>query len=400
MVLKAALKNERNPEYGLVTIPFPIPKEEYDSTIRMMEALDIGDAVRQDCMVEEIQNGCSILKRLEGTQVNVDELDYLAKRMDSFDTGEAAQFQAMAEKLELTDIKDFINLTFSCQQATVITDFSDLEAIGREHYMNLNGGSALVEELKNLDGAETAIRLIEDNEGTVTRYGVVYDNGMRLEQLYRGKEFPAYLYEPCMMTVTMTSIHKAGCSENATWLFLPTADQQIQRAMVRARIDSEEFARFCFSESRLPEEINAVLVLERESIFDLNTLCAAYDRLSPDDQEKLCAVVSLAHPEDTAELLRLAANLSQFTFFPDLHTTEELGRHLIKESGLFAYDENLSDIYDYAKLGEQKKEQLQGIFIDRGFISYHGILPLEEMMTDGPAEQAQREFGQSMGMGG
>ena len=30
---------------------------------------------------------------------------------------------------------DLINLTFWCQQATIITDFSDLEDIGRRHYM-------------------------------------------------------------------------------------------------------------------------------------------------------------------------------------------------------------------------------------------------------------------------
>ena len=51
--------------------------------------------------------------------VNVEELNYLAKRLDSFDTGEAAQFQAMAHKLELFELKDLINLTFCCQQATI-----------------------------------------------------------------------------------------------------------------------------------------------------------------------------------------------------------------------------------------------------------------------------------------
>ena len=37
--------------------------------------------------------------------------------------------------------------------------------------------------------------LIEDNKGTVTRYGVVYDNGMKLEPLYNGRQFPEYLYD-------------------------------------------------------------------------------------------------------------------------------------------------------------------------------------------------------------
>ena len=65
----------------------------------------------------------SVLKRTEMLTVNVEELNYLAKRLESFDTGEAAQFQAMAHKLELFELKDLINLTFCCQQATVITDF-------------------------------------------------------------------------------------------------------------------------------------------------------------------------------------------------------------------------------------------------------------------------------------
>ena len=112
--------------------------------------------------------------------------------LDSFDVGESSQFQVMAEKLNLTSMKALINLTFCCQQATVITDFTNLKEIGRDHYMNIHGGCASMEELEQLDGEETAILLIEDNEGTVTRYGVVYDNGMQLSQLYDGKHLPCY----------------------------------------------------------------------------------------------------------------------------------------------------------------------------------------------------------------
>ncbi|MFR8531364.1 MAG: hypothetical protein ACLVDB_09625 [Anaeromassilibacillus sp.] len=58
-----------------------------------------------------------MLNRLVCTKVNLDELDYLAKRLDSFDVGESSQFQAMAEKLNLTSMKALINLTFCCQQS-------------------------------------------------------------------------------------------------------------------------------------------------------------------------------------------------------------------------------------------------------------------------------------------
>ena len=136
-----------------------------------------------------------------------------------------------------------------------------------------------------------------DNEGTVTPYGVVYDNGMQMELLYKGKEFPAYLYEPCLMTVTMTPVHQTDGPENTTLLFLPAADQQIQRAMVRAGINSEDDARFYIDENRLPKNAQWDSVIERESIFALNRLCQVLKPMEPKELEKLragCLVIDLA----------------------------------------------------------------------------------------------------------
>lgn len=172
MRIKAALYNADHLEYGLVTIPFPIPQDQYNDTIKMLEALDIGDPRAKDCMVEEIEGCVPSLKCLEGHRINVDELDYLVKRLDSFSDGELAQFQGMAAKMGLSDMTDLINLTFCCQQATVITDFSDLEQIGRDHYMNLHGGCVSTEELEELDSMETALLLISENEGTKTATGL------------------------------------------------------------------------------------------------------------------------------------------------------------------------------------------------------------------------------------
>ena len=95
-VLKAVLSSAQHPEYGQITVPFPIPDEKYDRMIELLEPLEIGDALRQDCRVDELDSFYTVLNRLVGSLVNFDELDYLAKRLDSFDDGEAAQFQGMA----------------------------------------------------------------------------------------------------------------------------------------------------------------------------------------------------------------------------------------------------------------------------------------------------------------
>lgn len=145
MIMKAVLSNADHPEYGVATIPLPIPRNQYDHCVALLESLEIGHVSDADCHVDALDSAWPVLYRLEGARVNLDELDYLAKRLDSFDVGEFSQFQAMAEKLQLTSMKDLINLTFCCQQATVITDFTNLKEVGRDHYMNIHGGCASME---------------------------------------------------------------------------------------------------------------------------------------------------------------------------------------------------------------------------------------------------------------
>ena len=282
-MIRAVLSNPSHPEYGVATIPFPIPHDQYAHCMELLEALEIGDAVKADCKVQAIDSFYSVFKRTEMLTVNVEELNYLAKRLDSFDTGEAAQFQAMAHKLELFELKDLINLTFCCQQATVITDFSDISTVGRNHYMNLHGGSARVDELEALDGVETARQLIENGNGAVTPYGVVYDNGMKLEQVYDGRFFPCYYYEPNAITVAVTSKSKPEDTEHITWLFLPMVQEEIERALLRGGITDSEDVRLRLEDSQLPNEADVLLDMEYETLSDLNELAGATDGLSKAD---------------------------------------------------------------------------------------------------------------------
>lgn len=75
MQFQAVLSNQHHPESGVVTVPFPIPRLEYDNTIALLGPLEIGDAVRRDCRIDEVSGGFPVLKQLERTNVNLDELD-------------------------------------------------------------------------------------------------------------------------------------------------------------------------------------------------------------------------------------------------------------------------------------------------------------------------------------
>ena len=381
MMIQAVLGNPNHPEYGVATIPFPISRDQYAHCMELLEALEIGDAVKADCKVQAINSFYTVLKRTEMLTVNVEELNYLAKRLDSFDTGEAAQFQTMAHKLELFELKDLINLTFCCQQATVITDFSDLAAIGRDHYMNLHGGCAKTEELDALDSVETARRLIESGSGTITPYGVVYDNSMELEQIYDGRFFPCYYYEPNAITVAVTSKAEPEDTEHITWLFLPMVQEEIDRALLRGGITDPSEIRLSLEDSWLPHEVLDLLDMDHVDISELNALVQALDEFSDMSIRKYAAAAVMARPHTTEQAKHLAENLDLFDFAPSASTPEEYGKYMIQKSGHFDYDENLDAFYDYEKYGTERMNAEDGMFTDRGYIAYKGYTSMEEVMN-------------------
>ena len=381
MMIQAVLGNPNHPEYGVATIPFPIPHDQYAHCMELLAALEIGDAVKADCKVTKIDSFYTVLKRTEMLTVNAEELNYLAKRLESFDTGEAAQFQAMAHKLELFELKDLINLTFCCQQATVITDFSDLAAVGRDHYMNLHGGSASVDELNALDGKGTARQLIESGSGTITPYGVVYDNGMKLEQVYDGRFFPCYYYEPNVITVAVTSKAEPEDTEHITWLFLPMVQEEIDRALLRGGITDPSEIRLSLEDSWLPHEVLDLLDMDHVDISELNALVQALDEFSDMSIRKYAAAAVMARPHTTEQAKHLAENLDLFDFAPSASTPEEYGKYMIQKSGRFDYGENLDAFYDYEKYGTERMNAEDGMFTDRGYIAYKGYTSMEEVMN-------------------
>ena len=389
-MFQAVLSNPRHPEYGVATVPFPIKNEDYDQIIALLEPLEIGDAVRRDCRIDEIKGELPTLKQMERTGANLDELDYLAKRLDSFDEYEKVQFQSMAALLGLHGADELINLSFCCQESTVITDFSDLEKLGRRHFLTMRGGVS-PEEMQERNFREIALTLIESETGFVTPYGAVYENGMELAQVYDGRSFPQYRFEDCVMELEMRPV-LAPDDAPGTYLYLPMQQTQIDRAMRRAGIDDLDDVCLYSSGSSLPEEVITALDFESENLTNLNELCRAVQPLAAADLEKLGAVVSFARPEQAGEIPNLAKNLELFDFVPKVRTPEEYGKYMILESGHFEYDENLVGYIDFTKYGSDRMEHEQGQFVDRGYVAYQGTMSLDELMRGGSAENLEPQM--------
>ena len=354
MKYQAILGSKALPGVGQITVPFPIPDSEYDHTIELLEDMGIGSPTAQDCQVDGLDSPYPILNRLTTQSVNVDELDYLAKRLDSFSEGENIKFEAMASKLNLSSIRDFINLTFCCQRATVITDFSDLERIGKVHALTVSGESMPVEAFERLDYRAVALDLIQRAPGMVTPYGVVYSNGMKLEQVYDGQHFPAYLHQTPQLMIELKS---GADGENTGFLYLPCPEKQVERTLARAGCGQEGF-RMEITMDDLPPQVSAVVSLTGDGLDEINELCRAVEPLNAEQREKLGAVVLLARPNYASEVRQLAENLDRFDFVP-----------------------------------KPSNPDTDCALTELGYVAYHGSLTLEELMQEDPAEQYRQEMG-------
>ena len=390
-MFEATLKNRSSAHFAPVTITFPIPEDQYEQAILALEKSQIGDARVQDCLIDNVHApNCPALVRMTGTMANVDELDWLGKQLESFDRYELLQFNAAVERFGLSAADELIDLSFCAREVTVISDFTDLEKAGKRHYLIVHGACDS-EELESLDGKETALALISGQPGYVTRYGVVYDNGIKLEQAYDRKHLP-----PIWMTensILELKIRATGEDDpkKQEWVQLPASRIKLERAMLRAGIPSCGEMQILFSGSQFPDEVDCTLDFEHESLFELNRLCQVCSNFKKQDFEKLGAVCQMAKPTCAANIRQLAENLDQFDFAPNVHTPEKLGKYMIQQSGHYEYDENLEDFYNYGDYGVKRMLQEDGVFVDRGYVSYHGTLTLEELMRSDPEESYQQE---------
>lgn len=396
--MNAVLSCAKHPEYGQVTIPLPIPDDDYDHCIDLLQAMSAGDVKARDCRVDEIISGYPALKVLEGTTVNVDELDYLAKRLESFFGDDGAKFEACINDYGFTDIEELINLTFCCDQSTVITDFSDLDSLGKEHYITIHGGAAPSKEVEALDGEKVILDLIASGKGSLTPYGVLFRNDMEYEPLYTsGGIFPPYYYHPSVVDVEISPKPEPLNTTNTTLLQLPISDKQLQRAMERTGIRGMEYARMQFCQStELPDSIDAAMDFENDSLSQINTLCRELAKLDENALLKLGGIVAYTHADNTMKVMNLLRNLGEFEFAPLVRNAKELGRYMICESERFEYDSNLESYYDFERYGQDKIEEMGGEFNEYGFVSYLGAMSLEELMT----EEAVQEQSMTMEMGG
>lgn len=396
-VIQAVIQNPHVPDYGVATIPFPLDREAYDPTLReIVFPLDIGDAISQDCLVKEIDSFYDCLKCLEGQRVNFDELDYLAKRLDSFSDDEATKFQAACHAFDCKSIRILINMTFCCEEATVISDFSKLEEVGKSHYLTVHSG-VTVEELAKVDGAEVARQLIQSNRGIPTPYGLFFRNDMEMKELYRGRGFPSYVWDERIAELV---ISKPDGEETA--LFLPAAELEIEHFLQREGIYNPKDCRYTLGFLSIKTS-EIVLTGGYAELREWNKFCGLLSDMSPQSRLAFSAAAEVCGAESLSQMRLLVDGLNNFELISGVADDESYGKYMIRESGKYNYDDSLDCYYNYEAFGEFLSAHEFGQFTKYGYLKCEegsAFLDFFTQESPKPQDHQQRKNEMTMEMGG
>ena len=145
----------------LVDIHFPCSENTLQSALMEIHAADDNPPelfITDVIFPEELDH-------LKDRFVNLDELNYLAKRMESFFGTEEEQFYEAMKQEGFTELKDLINLSFNLNKYCLIQNIGNMSKIGQEYFLNRDG-SIPANDDANPKYAEIGRRLMQSGTGT------------------------------------------------------------------------------------------------------------------------------------------------------------------------------------------------------------------------------------------
>ena len=326
------------------------------------------------------------LKYLERDEWNIEELNFLAKRMESFDKREQSQFDAAVSIFRPKTVEALINYTYNLPRFTLISDFSTPNAIGVSHILNRKQVMSL-DEMSSTDFAKIGKELMQSGKGITTPYGVLFVNeDIPFEPVYDGRHFPEYDYKGSLATI---AVSRNGETE---YLYLPCSIQDINNALSKLPAKTWGECECSLESSNFPAEDwseNSKSILANEGIYCLNNACEALRRLyDKSDFEKLSAAMQMADVDDSESIVVLANQLNNFIYIPDAKDKEDVGRYWIDNIVGYEYDEALENYIDFASFGEDVINEHDCSFLDTGeFIALEDGVSLNRMLETAKAER-------------
>ena len=370
-----------------IDVRFPISESELFAKLAEIHAVE-GRNAAQSAYVTEVY-WPEEFSALKNWYVNLDELNYLARRMESFDTLEYDQFLIGISKLDSKEVKDLINLTFNLHHFTLCQDVSSYGKIGRAYVLNTEGSVPAYDE-DDPKYAAIGKELIDRGLVQITAKGLlIYNPFEKLTEVYDGQTFPEYYYRSPL------AIAEVGYNDRTELILLPGEELAIKKALARLGAPSDQDCEIKFSlqngDDRAWEE-RIEGIIRSEGLYAANKMLHSLDT-GDMDWDKLTAAVELADVKSAANIAAIAEHLGEFGFLPDAKDESDIGHFLVDNVDEYGMNIEMEDYFDFSGFGEHFAEKHDGQFVNGGFVYFDSDRTLDEFLEELESEDEGMDMG-------
>ena len=352
---------------GGQTVDITLPATDMDMQY-CMKCIGIEDIVPV-CCISEVWDEPSYFGFLKDQTVSMDELNFLARRLDGMTEYEKRVVGVYSSETGIREMKQLINLTYSLQGLSLLTDLTDGNRVGLRLYLDRH--LAISEEEKSkMDFNAYAQKIFSEGKCKFLPHGILVDQGFQMEEVYNGKTFPEYIDRPDETVAVLSLENEAGDKE---YLYLPTDISAMDK--VKKRLNIAAFAEGIVNgienirlpESILPSPEDMCMSLQGDvqKLTLFNEMCQTVSRFDEAKMDQLAMAAGFVGTSEFTDITYIAKHLDEFEIHPQIHTDKEYGEFLVKEAGMFEVDELLLPHIDYAGVARDKR---QATMADSGFI--------------------------------
>ena len=333
---------------------------------------------------------------------SLDELNYLAKRLDSLNEEERLVLQAVSPKIlkvgedELVSPKDLINMTYGLDEVSIISNVGNAQQLGQfviENDLHTDVEAVPDDSVYLLDRTRIG-QLQQQNDGGVFIDGkYIVTAEYELPEVYDGKNLP--IENPTSWFAFKMDVTRPPVGDDlgeveavAETLTLPVAREDADALARRLGLERIEDCVYLGFESSIPQ-IDADKFGDMHDFDQLNNLSEMMLEMSPSDQVKFKAVLSAEEPEKIEQILDIARSLDQYEFAPMV----EDEAHFFKSYLLRHLDEKIDPRWLDSLLarneGTELLERVGGTLTDYGVISSRGGSLYDPVPRSEPTESEE-----------
>ena len=355
-----------------VDIRFPCTEKVLTNALK---TIGVNDEMDTKQIVSEVVDFES-LSLLEGKQVDLDEINFLVKRLDSLTKVELDKFCVVAQMEGLDEPKDFINLTYNLNRYTLIQNIGDMTAVGRTHTLTRELAIP-ADDSMDAEYERIGRELLSSNKGKWTEKGLLFFNDdIPEEEIYNGETFPEYDYDGnCLLGVAINFLNAEE------YVYLPCEETAINKALERLGVEDSSQCKLRVDFNRVSNDRLLKILTEvvgYEDVYDINDLTKEIEDLTETD--KFLAVVEYAQTEDAKTMIGIAKHLDDFELMEGVYSDEEVGEYLVDNDSDYECSDNLRDYIKYDELGKRYRRDCNGEFMDEGFVYIPSGYSLEEII--------------------